>query len=653
MLTLNGDQTRLVPDSTHEVQFDPDPNFRTDLKPRGLTLVIHGVKASSMQNAVDFYQGSARSIHLLIGKNGLEIVQMVDLNCQAMHAHEYDRSSLGIGLIYPGQLTESPGFFYSRDRFNPSEILFAAPPNDVKKRWYPFYPQEQLNTLLEIARLFDQAFGIEKIVLNPQLNSLDLETGPAIPLNRLRQLLAREGSTPELLEETASAVDLFLQPGEGLNFLERPLPVGAPIAVARDDGEWVLVEVMAELDGRRWTKGWMRADQVAAKPFKPVVSDEHLLMTETNHRIKFIPAHEKNFNPDSTLDPRLIVIHFTTGTDPQSIVHTFQDPGEGVCTHLLVARNGHVVQFVPFDKVAFHCGLSAWECDRHLNRYAIGIEVDNAGYLDKTRRGFKRKGKLIPQDQVEFKKHWKEEHKNRPWQKFSAEQVRVVQDLVKALIQKYPTIKEIVGHDMVNLVNRLDPGPFYPLGELRETALGSPQPTIREFRTLPPECPIFENIGGRPPFVVPHPEHGELPANSKVRVRNEHVYEHWSLVKVKQTSRSGLRDKEGWVRSNSIEPLRPGEDTSKTKVDQNFYQVIPAVVPRLPPLPLETGPLLQGTHVRKQYEDGNWALVAPVLEARKDAEGHYQLVVPKDKVRKYFREGWVERESLEEVGSGT
>jgi len=268
--------------------------------------------------------------------------------------------------------------------------------------------------------------------------------------------------------------------------------------------------------------------------------------------------------------------------------------------------------------------------------------VDNAGYLDKTQKGFKRKGKIIPDDQVRKKRHWKEQGE-RPWQTFTEDQVQVVQKIVKALIEKYPTIQEIVGHDMVNLVNRLDPGPFYPLGELREAILGGPQPAIEPFLTLPEKCPIFEHIGDRPPK-VPHPDFGELPEKSRVRVRE--VYDHWSLVKVKDSSQTNLRDKEGWVLSKSIEPV---EDIAKTKFTQTFYKVIAAVEARLPPLELETGPLPQGTHVRKQFEVGDWMLVAPVLEVRKDAEGHYEVVVPEDKVKKYFREGWVERRFLKEV----
>ncbi len=74
---------------------------------------------------------------------------------------------------------------------------------------------------------------------------------------------------------------------------------------------------------------------------------------------------------------------------------------------------------------------------------------------------------------------------------------------MSALREKYPTIQEILGHDMVNLVNRLDPGPFYPLGELREAILGDPQQTIVACQTTS-NCPIYENFGNRPPFWCCH-----------------------------------------------------------------------------------------------------------------------------------------------------
>ena len=648
MFTLNGAKTKLVSDDMPVNQSHADPNQRPGAKPEDIkNLVIHAIQQSSMQNAVDEYLSSARSLHLLIERNGKEIVQMVDFDHMAVHANEYDNSSLGIGLIYPGYLTEKPGFFYSKNRFDPLDLLFAQSVNDEsQKRWYPFYPQEQLDTLLEICRLLVQTFGIERILMRQEINKLDLISGPAFPINRLRQLVQGEGTRSELPEVTASAPELFQQPGGiGLKLLDQPFPANTPIAVTDEDedGGSVLVELMAPLGDRRWTVGWMDNGKVAVKAFKPKVNDDHLLVTEDNRRIKFMAAHEKNFNPNSKLDPRFVIIHFTTGTNMMQTIHTFLNPECGVSSHLLVGREGRVVQFVPFDKVAFHAGLSTWEGRQNLNLLAIGIEVDNAGFLRKTPKGFKRKNKLIPIEQVRFKKHWKEDFE-RPWQAFTDEQVKVVQKIVGALREKYPTIQEILGHDMVNLVNRLDPGPFYPLGELREAILGDPQQAIVSFQTTD-NCPIYENFGNQPPHELPHPDFGELPEKSTVRVRE--VHDRWTLVIVKESSKGSLIGNVGWVLSNTIEPQ---DEKAKTKISQTFYQFIPASQVRLPPLELKTGPLPLGTHVRIQFTDGErWALVAPVLEVRKDAEGKYEMVIPEEKVPKKFLEGWVDRMFLQIV----
>jgi len=642
MFSLNASHTQLISDDLPVNQDHVDPNSRAGLVPKNL--VIHAIQVSSMQNAIDGYMNSARSLHLLVERDGRKIAQMVDFDRMAIHESEYDQSSLGIGLIYPGYLTDKPGYFFSRNRFDPLEIIFAQSINDNKKRWYPFYPQEQLDALLAITHRLDEAFGLERILARQEINQFDLIFGPAFPINRLRQLVQGEGTATELLEETSSAADLFLQPGGvGPKLLDQPVPAHTPIVITDEDGDWVLVEVMAALGERRWTVGWMQADKVAAKPFTPKVTNDHLLVTQDDRRIKFITAHENNYNPDKELEHRFVVIHFTTGTNMLQTIHTFINPGNGVSTHLLVGRGGQVVQFVPFDKVAFHCGLSTWEGERDLNRFAIGIEVDNAGQLKTTSQGFMSRGKVIPNDQVLRKKHWKESFE-RPWQTFTPEQVQVVQDIVAALKERYPSITEILGHDMVNLINRLDPGPIYPLGELREAILGGPQQVIKTYRTTQ-NCPIYENLGNTPPRLLPHPDFGELPKNSTVRVKE--VHDHWSLVKVKQSSQANLKEKEGWVLSNSIEPE---EDKAKTKFPQKFYQFIPAAEVRLPPLELKNSPLPEGTHVRIQFTFGErWALVAPVLEVRKDAEGNYEMVIPDDKVKKRFLEGWVESAFLSQV----
>jgi len=648
MFTLISENTKLEfeGEGTEIIQ-RPDPNRKTGLRPKDIkNLVIHAVQASTLQNAINRYLSNANSLHLLIARDGKQIAHMVDFDHMAVHARDFDNNSLGIGLIYPGFLTDRSGYYYSRNRFDPLSIIRAQSVNDNKQRWYPLYPQDQLEALLEITRLLVQAFGIEQILMNQEINQFDRNSGPAFPINRLRQLLQDEDTATELQELITSDADIFLQPGgEGMKLLDQPVPAQTSITATDEDEGWMLVEVMKTLEERRWIVGWIKSDKVAVKEFEPSISDDHLLLTRDNRPAKFIAAHEKNFNANETLEPRLIVIHFTTGTNMMSTIHTFLNPYNGVSTHLLVGRTGKVVQFVPFDKVAFHCGLSTWEGERFLNPYAIGIEVDNAGFLRKTTTGYKSRDKFIPQEQIESRKHWKESFE-RPWQTFTEVQYEVVEKIVRALVKKYPSINEILGHDMVNLINRLDPGPLYHIGELREAILDGPQPKIKSYCTTE-VCPIYENIDLQPPKVLPHPDMGELPEKSTVRVRE--VHDHWVKVKVKISSKSSLREKVGWVLSKSIEPEA---EKSKTKFAQTFYDVIPAVEPRLPPLEIRQSPLPKGTHVRKQFdfEPGDrWTLVAPLLEVNKDAEGKYKVIIPKDKVKKIFLEGWVERKFLEEV----
>jgi AmpD protein len=52
-------------------------------------------------------------------------------------------------------------------------------------------------------------------------------------------------------------------------------------------------------------------------------------------------------------------------------------------THLLIRRDGAVVQYVPFNRRAWHAGQSEWRGRERCNDYSIGIELegtDAGGY---------------------------------------------------------------------------------------------------------------------------------------------------------------------------------------------------------------------------------------------------------------------------------
>ncbi|WP_026375956.1 1,6-anhydro-N-acetylmuramyl-L-alanine amidase AmpD [Aestuariibacter salexigens] len=56
-----------------------------------------------------------------------------------------------------------------------------------------------------------------------------------------------------------------------------------------------------------------------------------------------------------------------------------------VSAHLLIKRDGAITQYVPFDKAAWHAGLSSFQGQPRCNEYSIGIELegtDDSGYTN-------------------------------------------------------------------------------------------------------------------------------------------------------------------------------------------------------------------------------------------------------------------------------
>lgn len=56
-----------------------------------------------------------------------------------------------------------------------------------------------------------------------------------------------------------------------------------------------------------------------------------------------------------------------------------------VSAHLLIRRDGELVQFVPFNQRAWHAGVSSWQGRENCNDFSIGIELegtDDQPYTD-------------------------------------------------------------------------------------------------------------------------------------------------------------------------------------------------------------------------------------------------------------------------------
>jgi N-acetylmuramoyl-L-alanine amidase len=142
----------------------------------------------------------------------------------------------------------------------------------------------------------------------------------------------------------------------------------------------------------------------------------------------------------------------------------------------VIGRDGSVDQLVPFDTVAWHAGQSAWKDVTGLNRYSLGIELDNIGPLmlgdDGVYRGITSKSAVAPEDVFHGN------HKNggafKHWMKYTDAQVAALRRVCGELCAAFPSIEEITGHDLISPNRKFDPGPA-----LEAIGFSLPQPAQR------------------------------------------------------------------------------------------------------------------------------------------------------------------------------
>ena len=108
--------------------------------------------------------------------------------------------------------------------------------------------------------------------------------------------------------------------------------------------------------------------------------------------IRFIPSPNCDDYPENT-EISLLVIHCISlpprEFDGQGIIQLFTnvlDPKEHpyyetiahlkVSAHIVIRRDGEVIQFVPFNKRAWHAGKSQFDGKEQCNDFSIGIELE-------------------------------------------------------------------------------------------------------------------------------------------------------------------------------------------------------------------------------------------------------------------------------------
>jgi N-acetylmuramoyl-L-alanine amidase len=167
-----------------------------------------------------------------------------------------------------------------------------------------------------------------------------------------------------------------------------------------------------------------------------------------------------------------IVLHYTAGRSARSSAITLCDPEVKASAHLIIGREGELFQLAPFNIRTWHAGKSSYLDRSGLNKYSIGIEIDNAGELERSGISYYSWfGKKYGENEVI---HATDRNQNSPkyWHLYKEEQIDVTEQICRALVKKYE-IKYILGHEEIAPTRKIDPGPAFPLDHLRESILAT------------------------------------------------------------------------------------------------------------------------------------------------------------------------------------
>lgn len=198
------------------------------------------------------------------------------------------------------------------------------------------------------------------------------------------------------------------------------------------------------------------------------INNKHLLEGEGVSHMRA----SKNDEPfaDGALDT--LVIHYTAGRDAVSSAKYLARADVKASAHLVISREGEVIQLVPFDKKSWHAGRSSYMGRSGFNNYSIGIELDNAGILTRVGNQYQAWfGKKYPEEEVVRAVH-RNETKPAWWHAYTEAQLQTCEDIARLLIDTYH-LKLILGHEEIAPGRKQDPGPAFPLDKLRNRLLHS------------------------------------------------------------------------------------------------------------------------------------------------------------------------------------
>ena len=154
-----------------------------------------------------------------------------------------------------------------------------------------------------------------------------------------------------------------------------------------------------------------------------------------NTKISLIVIHSISL-PPNVYGNNYVEDFFCNKLNPGNDDYLNTIKGMKVSSHVFVKRTGEIIQFVPFDKRAWHAGKSSFDNIKNCNDYSIGIELEGC-------------------DDISFE--------DIQYEKLAY--------IIKAILDNYKkTSKErIVSHSDIAPGRKSDPGPLFDWKRLKRT----------------------------------------------------------------------------------------------------------------------------------------------------------------------------------------
>jgi len=218
------------------------------------------------------------------------------------------------------------------------------------------------------------------------------------------------------------------------------------------------------LKKRAATFGLIARRKAAVAGPKPLSIENHRLVGDN---VTFAETPNKG----GELTPRYLVMHYTAGKSAKSSINWLTNPDSKASAHIVLGRDGSICQLAPFNVKTWHAGVSHWDGLSGMNGYSIGIEMDNAGPLKKVGDTYHAWfGTQYAENDVVYAKH-RLDSEPRWWHTYTEVQIQKALELVQLLVRHYD-LKDVIGHEDIAPDRKRDPGPAFPLENVRASVLG-------------------------------------------------------------------------------------------------------------------------------------------------------------------------------------